>query len=121
MIQIQNVPNLVGLCWFVIETYKLLVVFFSDTSITTSPFLLVYVGFVIATYKPCWFVHCFFLSPNRLRADSGTSEMAEDRQRRAEHLRRQRDKLLGKRRKVWLEMVGRRIWGKHGFYDLPIN
>jgi len=39
------------------------------------------------------------LSDERLRADSGTSEMAEDRQRRAEHLRRQRDKLLGKRRK----------------------
>lgn len=111
-------------CWFMLVcNWNLQTVgcFFSDTSITTSPFLLVYVGFVITTYKPCWFVHCFFLSPNRLRADSGTSEMAEDRQRRAEHLRRQRDKLLGKRRKVWLEMVGRRIWGKHGFYDLPIN
>ena len=89
-----NISIFVGLCWFC--NYNLQTV--------------------------CWFVHCCFLSPNRLRADSGTSEIGiEDRQRRAEHLRRQRDKLLGKRRKVWLEMVVRRIWGKHGFYDFAIN
>ena len=119
--------------------WNLPTLFFSDTSIATSPTWKLCCLFQILQLQHlhfcwfmwfcnynlqtvCWFVHCCFLSPNRLRADSGTSEIGiEDRQRRAEHLRRQRDKLLGKRRKVWLEMVVRRIWGKHGFYDFAIN
>eukprot|EP00435_Cladocopium_sp_Y103_P044165 s141_g12.t1 len=40
------------------------------------------------------------MSDERLRADSGTSDLSqEDRLKRAEHLRRQRDLLLGKRMK----------------------